>query len=129
MAFWIFTTPTVEEAPFAWNDLHVRYRMNRGVSVQEISPCQYELIRYYAYTDELGAENLPQNPNQDTDFWPAPSAGLNFFRGGYEHQVDSATRACLIASDIGIDASNFTLVGGFGYGLGPYGLGPYGGTP
>jgi len=122
---WKFTTPTVEEGPFAWNDLMVRYRMDRGVSVQEVSPCQYELIRYYAYTDELGAENLPQNPNQDNEFWPAPSAGLNFFRGGYEHIVDDATRACLIASDIGIDDSNFEPISGFG--VGPFGLGPFGG--
>lgn len=125
MATWMFTTPTTEEAPFAWNDLHVRYRMPRGVSVQEISPCQYELIRYYAYTDELGAENLPQNPNQDTEFWPAPSAGLNFFRGGYEHIVSDAVKACLIASDIGITDDNFQITSGFG--VGPFGVGPFGG--
>lgn len=111
MATWIFTTPTVEEAPFAWNDLMIRYRMNRGVSIQEVSPCVYEQTRYYAYTDELGAANLPPDPNQDTDFWPQPSAGLNFFRGGYEHTVDDATRDCLINSpDAGVDESNFTIV-------------------
>lgn len=127
MATWLFTTPTVSEAPFAWNDLMVRYRMNRGVSVQEVAPCQYELIRYYAYTDELGAENLPTNPNQDTEFWPAPSAGLNFFRGGYEHIVDDATKACLIASNIGIDNSNFTLSPpNQGFGEGGFGEGGFG---
>lgn len=128
MALWLFTTPVVREAPFAWNDLHVRYGMNRGISIQEVSPCNYEPIRYYSYTDELGAENLPQNPNQDTDFWPAPSAGLNFFRGGYEHLVDDDVKACLIASDIGIDETNFTLTAiGFGeFGFGEFG---FGGTP
>jgi len=112
MATWLFTTPTVSEAPFAWNDLHVRYRMDRGVSVQEVAPCQYELVRYDAYTNELGAENLPPTPNQNTDFWPVPSAGLNYFRGGYEWIVDSPTRACLINSfpQTGITAANFTLV-------------------
>lgn len=124
MATWKYNTNTVEEAPFAWNDLMVRYRMPRGISVQEVAPCQYEEIRFYAYTDELGAENLPQNPNQDTEFWPAPSAGLRFFRGGYEHVVDDSTKACLISSGVA-DESNFEAVSGFG--VGPFGLGPFGG--
>lgn len=125
MALWKYTTRTVEEAPFAWNDLMVRYRMPRGISVQEVSPCVYEEIRYYSYTEELGAANLPPNPNENTDFWPAPSAGLNFFRGGYEHEVDDATKACLISSGVA-DESNFTLTGGFG--SGGFGEGPFGET-
>lgn len=125
MALWKYTTRTVEEAPFAWNDLMVRFRMPRGISVQEVSPCVYEEIRYYSYTEELGAANLPPNPNQDTDFWPAPSAGLNFFRGGYEHEVDDATKACLISSGVA-DESNFTLTSGFG--SGGFGEGPFGET-
>jgi hypothetical protein len=123
MAQWLFTTRTVDEAPFAWNDLMIRYRMSRGISVQEVAPCRYEEVRYYAYTDEIGAENLPPNPNENTEFWPAPSAGLNFFRGGYEHVVDDATKACLIASDVA-DESNFTLASGFG--SGGFGLGGFG---
>lgn len=107
MANWLYTTNTVEEAPFAWNSLMERFRMPRGVSVQEVSPGVYEEIRFYAYTDELGAENLPPNPNQNTDFWPAPSAGLHFFRGGYEHIVDDTVKADLIASGVAVEA-NFT---------------------
>ena len=58
--------------------------MNRAVSVVEVSPGVYRQTRYSAYTDEIGAVNLPVNPNeQDTAFWPAPSAGLHNFRGGY----------------------------------------------
>lgn len=125
MALWKYTTRTTDEAPFAWNDLHIRYRMARGISVQEVSPCVYEEVRYYGYTEELGAANLPPNPNQNTDFWPAPSAGLNFFRGGYEHEVDDATKACLISSGVA-DESNFTLASGFG--SGGFGLGPFGGN-
>lgn len=128
MALWLFTTPVVREGPFAWDDLMVRYGMNRGVSVQEISPCQFELVRYDAYTNELGATNLPQNPNQNTDFWPAPQAGLKYFRGGYEHEVDDATKACLIASGIGITEDNFTLVS-FGFGELGFGEHGFGGTP
>lgn len=107
MANWLYTTNTVEEAPFAWNSLMERFRMPRGVSVQEVSPGVYEEIRFYAYTDELGAENLPPNPNQNTDFWPAPSAGLHFFRGGYEHIVDDTVKTDLIASGVAVEA-NFT---------------------
>lgn len=105
MAEWIYTTNTVEEAPFAWSSLMERFRMPRGVSVQEVSPGVYEEIRFYAYTDELGAENLPPNPNQNTDFWPAPSAGLHFFRGGYVHTVDDQVRLDLIASGVATNAN------------------------
>jgi len=126
MAEWIFTTPTVEETPFAWNDwLMERFRIPRGVSVQEISPGVYEEIRYYAYTDEIGAVNLGPNPNADnTDFWPAPSAGLHFFRGGYEHRVDDQVKADLIASGVATTA-NFSAppdtFGGGGFGEGGFG--------
>jgi len=132
MACWIFTTPTVSEAPFAWNPLMERYRMDRALSVVEVAPGVYETTRYDAYTNELGAVNLPQNPNQDTDFWPAPQAGLHYFRGGYEWQVSDQVKADLIASGVATTA-NFvqTSCNGepilVGYGEGGYGEGGYGG--
>lgn len=108
MANWIYTTNTVEESPFAWNPLMERFRMPRGISTQEVSPGVYEELRYYSYTDEIGAVNLPPNPNElDTEFYPAPSAGLHFFRGGYEHIVDDQVRTDLINSGVAT-ASNFT---------------------
>lgn len=125
MALWTFTTPTVEEAPFAWNPLHERFRMPRGVSVVEVSPCVYEQIRYDAYTNELGAVNLPANPNQNTDFWPAERAGLHYFRGGYEHIVSTEVKECIIASGAA-DESNFVLVPGYGFGQGGFGEGGFG---
>lgn len=110
MANWIFTTPTVAEAPFAWNPLMVRYRMDRAISIVEASAGQYEQVRYDAYTNEIGAVNLPPNPNeQDTAFYPAVRAGLHYFRGGYEHVVDDQVRADIIASGVA-DASNFTPI-------------------
>lgn len=110
MANYIYTTNYVEEAPFAYNALMFRYRMRRGVSTQEVSPGVYEEVRYYAYTDEIGAVNLPPNPNEsDTDFYPAPSAGLHFFRGGYSHTVDDTVKADLIASGVATEA-NFQLI-------------------
>lgn len=104
-----------------------RYRVNRGVSIVEVSPCVYEQVRYDAYTNEIGAVNLPPNPNgQDTDFWPASQAGLHYFRGGYQHIVDDATKACIIASGVA-DASNFVAVSTGGFGEGGFGEGGYGG--
>lgn len=127
MAKYIFTTPTVEEAPFAWNPLHERYRMPRGISIVEVAPCEYEQVRYDAYTNEIGAVNLPPNPNaNNTAFYPAPREGLHYFRGGYEHIVDDAVKACIIASGVA-DESNFVPVPGLGYGEGGYGEGGFGG--
>lgn len=109
MATWLFTTPTVAEAPFAWNPLMERFRMNRAVSIVEVSPGVYEQVRYDAYTNEIGAVNYPVNPNgQDTAFWPAARAGLHYFRGGYQWIVSDQVRADIIASGVA-DASNFTV--------------------
>lgn len=110
MADWLFTTPTVAEAPFAWNPLMERFRMNRAISIVEVSAGEYEQVRYDAYTNEIGAENLPVNPNeQNTTFWPAPRAGLHYFRGGYEHIVDDTVKADIIASGVATE-SNFTPI-------------------
>lgn len=126
MAHWLFTTPTVSEAPFAWNPLMERFRINRAVSVVEVSPCVYQQVRYDAYTNEIGAVNLPTNPNeQDTNFWPAVRAGLHYFRGGYEHIVDDDVKACIIASGAA-DETNFTPAPGFGFGEGGFGEGGFG---
>lgn len=76
--------------------------------MQEVSPGVYEEVRYYAYTDELGAVNLPQ-VEPALPQYPLPSAGLHFFRGGYEHMVDDAVKANLIASGVATE-SNFELI-------------------
>ena len=105
MASWIYTTNTVAEAPFAWNPLMERFRMDRGISTIEVSPGVYEEIRFTAYTDESGAVNLPtyELPPQ----YDRPRAGLHFFRGGYQHTVDDTVKANLIASGVAT-SSNFT---------------------
>jgi len=110
MADWHFQTPTVDEGPFAWNFMMERYRITRGISVKQTAPGpNYILVRYDAYTNELGAENLPPNPNEtDTEFYPAPQSGLNYFRGGYDWIVDDTTKSDLINSGIGITNANFT---------------------
>jgi hypothetical protein len=104
MANWHFATPLVTEAPMAWNPLHERYRMDRGVTVHQTAPGpNYTTTRYDAYTNELGAANLPVST--DHQF---PETGLNVFRGGYDWIVNDATKADLINSGIGITNANFT---------------------
>lgn len=108
MANWYFNPPTVAEAPFAWNPLMERFRMDRGISVIETAPGVFATSRYYAYTDEIGAKNLPPNPNEnDTSFYPAPATGLRVYRGGYQHTVSDQDRTDLINSGV-VDSSNFT---------------------
>jgi hypothetical protein len=105
MSNWFFTTPTTDEAPFAWNDLMIRFRITRGISVRQTAPGpNYQLVRYSAYTDESGAANYPPPPVGTF----AQPTGLNFFRGGYVWVVNDATKADLINSGIGITNSNFT---------------------
>lgn len=108
MADWHFITPDVErEEPFAWNVLHERYGMPRGVTVYQTAPgANYATKRYGPYTDELGSANLPSQPS-DPQIIPT---GLNTFRGGYDWIVDNQTRDDLINSGIGITAANFTPV-------------------
>lgn len=93
MADWYFNTPTVEEAPFAWEIPLDRYRQNRGVTVYETSPGVYEAGRYLSYTD-LNA---------------LLAQGLAVYTGGHIYVVDDATRTALIASGL-VTAANFTPV-------------------
>jgi hypothetical protein len=103
-----------------------RFRLDRALSVQEVSPGVYVTTRYGAYTDEIGATNLPVNPNAgDTAFWPAQSAGLHYFRGGYEWPVSDQVKADLIASGVATN-SNFVLTANQGFGQGGFGEGGFG---
>lgn len=106
MANWHFATPDVpRENPFAWNPLHERYGMPRGVTVYQTAPGpNYTTKRYGSYTDELGSANLPAQPS-DPEIVPT---GLNTFRGGYDWIVNDTVKADLINSGIGITNANFT---------------------
>lgn len=106
MANWHFATPDVpKEAPFAWNPLMERFGITRGVTVYQTAPGpNYTTKRYGAYTDELGALNLPEQPSNPEVI----ETGLNVFRGGYDWIVDDTTKADLINSGIGVTTANFT---------------------
>lgn len=125
MADWIFSPNTVEESPVAWNVLHERFRMPRGISIFETAPGEWFEVRYDAYTNELGANNLQPQANPNSDFWPQPREGLYYFRGGYEHRVSDAIRTSLLASGL-VTTGNFTIpdegFGGSGFGFGGFGL-------
>jgi hypothetical protein len=92
MANWYFETPKTAEAPFAWEIPLDRFRLDRGITVLEVTPGVYEIGRYFSYTDENALI----------------AAGLDVFRGGYIYIVDDAKKAILIAAGIGITNANFT---------------------
>jgi hypothetical protein len=104
MATWLFTNPTVDEAPFAWNALMERYRMDRAETITETSPDVWEIFRYGSYTDQLAYTGT--GPGAPTVLFPN---GLRYYRGGYEHIVSDQDRTDLINSGL-VTAANFTLI-------------------
>lgn len=107
MTTYAFTPPTVEEAPAGLDRLFYRVKLSRGVSILEGPPGSYRAVRF---------------PTQDEITASQP----HFFMGGHIYEVDSATRAALIAANIGVTADNFTAPFA-GFGSGPFGKGPFGG--
>lgn len=87
MANYTFRTPTVEEGPAGGHRLFYFYRLTRGITVVK-NGGTYSLLRY-AVDEDL----------QDYD---------EVYAGGYNHTVDDATKAALIAANIGITEANFT---------------------
>lgn len=87
-----FNPNTVEEAPLAWVVPLDRYRMERGISIGEIAPNEFEAARFWSYTDENAILN----------------AGLRFYRGGYIHLVTAQDRLDLINGNVDVTAANFT---------------------
>ncbi len=89
MADYLFTTPVVEEGPIGKHRLFQFYKLNKGVSIAK-SGGTYSQVRYPVDED---VENYDE-----------------FYRGGYTHTVDEATRAALIAGDVGVTSANFTAI-------------------
>jgi hypothetical protein len=87
MANYIFETPTVSEGPIGGHRLFYFRKKNVSVSVVKVNgtwmTTRYVQDSYFSEVDEA-------------------------YRGGYNHIVDDATRAELIAANIGITSANFT---------------------
>lgn len=113
-------TLSVSEAPFAWNALMERYRINRALTIQETAHNVWETVRYDSYTNELNYTGT--GPGAPTVVQPN---GLRYYRGGYTYQVSDQDRTDLINSGL-VDASYFTFCSN-GFGQGPFGSGPFGG--
>lgn len=87
MANWTFTTPIVEEGPAGGHRLFYFYRLNKGITIVKADG-EYFQTRYPVDEDLLEYEEV--------------------YRGGYEHTVDDATKAALIAGGVDVTEANFT---------------------
>ncbi|MFD3531988.1 hypothetical protein [Streptomyces sp. NPDC058664] len=85
---WTFRPPTIDEGPASWdNRLFVRVKITRGITV----------------LDNGGVYTTRRYPTQDEI-----AAATVAYQGGHEYEVDDATKAALIAADIGVSEANFT---------------------
>ena len=90
MANWLFKTPTVEEGPAGTHRLFEFYKLDRGITIVLKPTGGYAQVRYL----EDGT----------LDSYPA------VYRGGSNYTVDDATKAALIAGNVGVTESNFTAL-------------------
>ena len=88
MTQWLFKTPTVEEGPAGGSRLFYFYRIDRGITIVMDDAGEYRQIRYPQDSDLLNYSQV--------------------YRGGYNYTVDDATKAALIAGDVGVTEDNFT---------------------
>jgi len=88
MANYTFRTPTVSEGPIGGHRLFYFRHRNVGVSVYK-SNGTYNTIRYAldSFRNEVD----------------------EFYDGGHQYTVNDATKAAMIASNIGITEANFTV--------------------
>lgn len=87
MANYTFRTPIVSEGPIGGHRLFYFRKKNVGVSV-------YKTGNTYATTRYV----------QDS----FKESFTEYYTGGYNHTVDDAKKAALIAANIGITEANFT---------------------
>ena len=90
MTQYIFRTPTVAEGPAGGHRLFYFYKLDRGITIVRDIDGDYSQVRY-PLDEEL------------KDY-------VEVYLGGREHTVDEATKARLIAGNVGVDESNFTAI-------------------
>lgn len=89
MTEYAFETPTVREGPAGKHRLFYFYKLDRGISIAK-SGATYSRVRYVLDEDIADYDE--------------------FYRGGYTHTVDAATKAALIAGGVGVTEANFTAL-------------------
>ena len=87
MTQYTFRTPVVKEGPAGGHRLFYFYKLDKGVTVIK-SGGTWSTTRYLV--------------DEDLDNYD------DIYRGGYNHTVDDAKKAELIAAGIGITEANFT---------------------
>ena len=90
MTEWLFKTPTVEEGPAGTHRLFQFYKIDRGITIVRNPDGQYAQVRYL----------------EDSSYSDYPE----IYQGGYNHTVDDATKAALIAGNVGVTEDNFTAL-------------------
>ena len=90
MATYLFRTPTLEQGPIGGHRLHTHFRQR---------------TKSYTVINQSGTYSLVQYP-LDSDL----ATYTAYYIGGGEHTgVSEAIRTALIAANISIDATNFTV--------------------
>ena len=87
MTNYIFETPTVEEGPSGGHRLFDFYTIDRGITIVK-SGATYRQMRY---------------PSQDE-----LATCSEVYMGGTKNIVSEATKAALIAGNVGVTEANFT---------------------
>jgi len=87
MANYTFTTPYVLEGPSGGHRLFYFANLRKGITIVK-SGSTYSQIRYPVDSDLSNYSEV--------------------YRGGYQHTVDDATKAALIAGGVGVTEANFT---------------------
>jgi hypothetical protein len=108
VASWLFTLNHVDEGLLWWefDPLLRRLKLGQGISIKEFPAGVYTAGRFFTQDDYVEAVFL--------------------YQGGYNYIVDDATKAALIAGNVGVTSANFSQAPGtFGYG--GFGSGGFGG--
>jgi len=90
MTEYIFTTPVAEEGPAGKARLFYFYKLDRGITIVLKPTGGYAQVRFPV----------------DGDLKAFPKV----YAGGYNHTVDDATKAALIAGGVGVTEDNFTAI-------------------
>jgi len=88
MATYTFKTPYVLEGPSGGHRLFYFANLRKGITIVK-SGATYSQIRY-AVDEDLNDYDV-------------------VYRGGYNHTVDEAAKAELIAANVGVTEANFTV--------------------